>query len=267
LNLNQLSIYIPPFRTNSGVSQQFSIPKDLVGKIFFEISYNVYQQINGNWYNLGIFFSPRFYVQIFPNPIFTVFVSRGLDIEDKIVGDPIAQMIREWGFNTITIGIEVQEPIKTNVPERVKQEIKKSDAVILIATPRFVDSNGAKKIFEWGEGEIGIGYGNEKPLLIIKENDVKLGGLTSYLTQYGQLPEIPFDRNNMKLLRQYLDHILPQFRNTIKNKNWNNFSENAIDYIKKGAVGAVAAGVIYWLMGGFEQSSKDKKEEGKYSQI
>lgn len=261
--LNQLSLLLLPFKTYSSVSQPFLIPNDLIKKTSFQITYGAYQENKGKWNYLGEFFSRCYYVQIIPKPIYSVFVSRGLDIEDRIVGDPIAQIIREWGLNTITIGIEVQEPIKRNIPERVKQEIIKSDAVIMIADPRFLDSNGAKKVFEWAESELGIGYGNKKPLLVIKENDVKLGGLTSYLTRYGQIPEIPFYRDNMAYLRQSLDYILPKFREVIKNKNWNDFSENAIDYLKKGIIGAGAAGVVYWLMGGFDQSSKDKKRKRK----
>jgi hypothetical protein len=44
-------------------------------------------------------------------PLHRVFLSRGLLIEDRAIGDPIAEMIREWGFETVTVGICFSEKV------------------------------------------------------------------------------------------------------------------------------------------------------------
>jgi len=48
-------------------------------------------------------------------------------------------MIREWGFETVTVGVEVKVP-EEEVARTVEEEIKKADALIAIATPRFLDA-------------------------------------------------------------------------------------------------------------------------------
>ena len=55
-----------------------------------------------------------------------------------MIGDPIVEMIKEWGFETVTVGIEVKVP-EEEVPQKVREEIKKADALIAIATPRYMD--------------------------------------------------------------------------------------------------------------------------------
>lgn len=97
-----------------------------------------------------------------------MFVSRGLRQEDKAIGDPIVEMIREWGFETVTVGIEVKVP-EEQVIQKIREEIRKADALIAIATPRYIDAlTGIWKTLEWLHAEVGIAFGIDKPLLIQK---------------------------------------------------------------------------------------------------
>jgi hypothetical protein len=90
-------------------------------------------------------------------------------MEDRAIGDPVVEMIREWGFNTVTVGIEIKVP-EEQVPMKIREEIKSSDAVIAIATLRFIDAlTGLWRTLEWFHNEVGIAFGVEKPLLILKD--------------------------------------------------------------------------------------------------
>jgi len=125
---------------------------------------------------------------VYPTPFYRVFVSRGLSVEDRAIGDPIVEIIREWGFETVTVGIEVKVP-DNQVPQAVREEIRKADAVIAIATPRYLDAlTGLWRTLEWHHGEVGIAFGIDKPLLILKDKRTSLGGLPSYLTSLKQAP-------------------------------------------------------------------------------
>ncbi len=118
-------------------------------------------------------------------------------------------MIREWGFDTITVGIEVEVP-EEEVPLRVREEIKRADALIAIATPRFGDAlTGLWRTLEWLHGEVGIAFGVDKPLLILKDKRVSLGGLLSYLSGAGHIPYIEFDPYNLEELKLKLSTVMP----------------------------------------------------------
>jgi hypothetical protein len=162
-------------------------------------------------------------------------------------------MIREWGLNTMTVGIERQVP-KDSTDEAIRQEIKSSDAVILIATPRFVDSDSFKRTFEWGDAEFALGYGEKKPLIIFLEDGVRLGGLPAYQEKHDKVPKIIFDRRNLASVRPYLDNLMPRFRKSIENKRWDDLVEGVTDFLFKASIGRAAVCVIYGLMGGFQQS-------------
>lgn len=132
-------------------------------------------------------------------------------------------MIREWGFETVTVGIEVKVP-EEQVPVKVKEEIKKSEAVVAIATPRFLDAlTGLWRTLEWCHNEVGIAFGIDKPLLILKDKRVSLAGLPYYLAKYEQAPLIEFDPYNLDRLKARLSTIMPGFRDWIETKRRGEF--------------------------------------------
>lgn len=156
----------------------------------------MYEYINNSWLDVGYYQSDKqYFISVYPRPLYRVFVSRGLRaedrvIEDRVIGDPIVRMIREWGFETVTVGVEVKVPEEL-VPQKVKEEIMKADALIAIATPRFLDAlTGLWRTLEWLHGEVGVAFGVNKPLLILKDKRVSLGGLPSYCKSFHQLIEL-----------------------------------------------------------------------------
>jgi len=142
----------------------------------------MHEYINNQWVDLGYYSSEnQYFISVYPTPLYRVFVSRGLSAEDRAIGDPIAEMIREWGFETVTVGVEVEVP-EEQIPTKVKEEIKRCDALIAIATPRHLDTlTGLWRTLEWLHGEVGMAFGIDKPLLILKDKRVSLGGLPGYL--------------------------------------------------------------------------------------
>jgi len=225
------------------------LPEDVVGRKIFTVNYQMQEYINNEWIDLGFYTSDKqYFISVYPKPFYKVFVSRGLRSEDRAIGDPIAEMIKEWGFETVTIGIEVKVP-EEQVSAKVKEEIKKSDAVIAIATPRFLDAvTGLWKTLEWVHNEVGIAFGIDKPLLILKDKGVSLGGLPSYLAEIEQTPLREFDSYNLDVLKTGLSTIMPGFRDWIETKRRKEFS----DALKKGLAVtgiAIGSGIIGYLLG------------------
>lgn len=168
-NLETISGMVRP-RTNKFLGNaNLLLPENVVGRKIFRLKYRMYEYIN-DWVDLGFYPSEKQYcISIYPRPFYRVFVSRGLRIEDRAIGDPIAQMIREWGFDTVTVGIEVEVP-EEQVPSQVVKEIRRADAFVAIATPRHLDAlTGQWRTLEWNHDEFGIAFGIHKPLLILKD--------------------------------------------------------------------------------------------------
>jgi len=107
-----------------------TLPGNVVGRKLFALNYHLHEFINNSWVDLGTYSSEKqYFISIYPTPFYRVFVSRGLSTEDKAIGNPIAETIREWGFETATVGVEVKAP-EEQVPTKTREEIKKSEAVI-----------------------------------------------------------------------------------------------------------------------------------------
>ena len=223
-NLKSISGMVLPRENKFLGNVWFSLPKNVVGRKVFTLKYHLYECINGDWVDLGYYSSDKqYFVSIYPSPLYRVFVSRGLSIEDRAIGDIVVEMIKEWGFETTTVGIEVIVP-EEQVPMKVREEIKKSDAVIAIATPRFMDAlTGLWRTLEWLHGEVGITFGIDKPLLILKDKRVSLGGLPSYLSKLKQIPSIEFNPYNLNELKTALATIMPGFREWIETKRRQEF--------------------------------------------
>jgi hypothetical protein len=247
-NLTSISGMVLPRESKFLGNVWLSLPKNVVGRKFFTLKYRLYEYVNDNWIDLGYYSSDKqYFISIYPSPLYKVFVSRGLSIEDRAIGDTIVGMIKEWGFETVTIGVEVTVP-EDQVPTRVREEIKKSDAVIAIATPRFMDAlTGLWKTLEWLHDEIGIAFGIDKPLLILKDKRVSLGGLPAYLSRLKQTPCIEFDPYNLSELRAGLATIMPSFREWIETKR----SQEFFDALGKVVIGGLTLVGLIAIIGGF----------------
>jgi len=241
---------IPP-RTNRYLGNvQLLLPVEVVGRKIFNVRYHMYEYIYPDWFDLGSYQSEReFFVSIYPIPYYRVFVSRGLSIEDRTVGDPIVETIREWGFQTITVGVEIQVPDE-QVASVVKGEVQRADAVIAIATPRFLDAvTGLWRTLEWHHAEVGIGFGVDKPLLILKDQRVSLSGLPSYLTTAQLSPLVEFDPYNLDELKIKLSAVMPGFREWIENKRRQGFFDGLAKILTVVGAAVIISGVVGAITG------------------
>lgn len=256
-NLKSVSGIIPP-RTNKFLGNvHLLLPKNVVGRKLFTLKYRMYEYINNNWIDLGYYQSDKqYFISVYPTPFYRVFISRGLSVEDRAIGDPIAEMIREWGFETVTVGIEVKVSDE-QVPERIREEIRRADAVIAIATPRYLDAlTWLWRTLEWLHGEVGIAFGTDKPLLILKDRRVSLGGLPSYLANLKQTPIIEFDPYNLDELRTGLSTLMPGFREWIETKRRQEFFD-ALGKIIIGGLAVVGGfAILSGIIGALEGTSK-----------
>lgn len=229
------------------------LPNHVIGRKIFTINYSMLELINNEWINLGNYQSDeQYFISIYPTPLYKVFVSRGLSIEDRAVGDPIVEMIREWGFQTATVGIEVQVP-EEQVPDEVRRQIKKADGVVAIATPRFMDAlTGLWRTFEWCHDEVGVAFGVDKPLLILMDRGTVLGGLPSYLTTDQQTLNLEFDQYNLDEVRHNIATIMPAFRDWVDTGRKQNFLES----LQKVLAGVGVAAIVGGFIGAIAASSK-----------
>lgn len=268
-NLNAIGGMIPP-RMNMFLGNiSILLPENAVGIKTFRLKYRMAEYINNELVDLGFFNSDdKYFISIYPKPFYRVFVSRGLRIEDKMIGDPIAEMIREWGFETVTVGIERQVPDE-QVPIAIKNEIMTADAIIAIATPRYMDAiTGLWRTLEWAHGEIGIAFGVDKPLLILKDSAVSLGGLPSYLETQTQTLPIEYSPYNLEELRINMSLTMPAFRNWIESKKrqdreWieNRRRQEYFDGLKTIAVGGLAVVGGIALLNGIIGALSDTSEK------
>jgi hypothetical protein len=246
-NLESISGMVLPRENKFLGNVLLSFPKDTVGRKIFTLMYHMHEYVNNSWVDLGFYPSDKqYFVSIYPTPLYKVFISRGLSTEDRAIGDPIAEIIREWGFETVTVGIEVKVP-EEQIPEQVRKKIENSDSLIAIATPRYLDAlSGLWKTLEWLHGEVGIAFGRDKPLLILKDKSVSLNGLPSYLSKLKQVPVIDFDPYNLDDVKKSLSRIMPEFREWIETNRKQQFFET----LEKIAVGGLAViGLITIISG------------------
>ena len=235
-SLQTISGRVPPRANKFLGSVNLPLPQNIVGRKTFRLKYRLYEYVN-DWVDHGFSQSDKqYFISIYPRPFYTVFVSRGLRIEDRTAGNPIVQMVKEWGFKTVTVGIETKVP-EGQVPLQVREEISRADAVLVIATPRYLDAlTGLWRTLEWVHDEVGIAFGIGKPLLVLKDRSVSIGGLPSYLGELKQAPFVEFDPSNLDELRIVLSAVMPGFREWIENGRKQEF----FDGLKRIVVGGLA---------------------------
>jgi hypothetical protein len=209
---------IPPKRIEYLGVWSFTLPQ-VVESRSCSIDYVVHEHNSKGWVPRPHYKKPVI-LQIFPQPFYRVFLSRGIHPEDRQLGDPIAGMIREWGFYTITVGIEIADVPDHQVPFEVKRQILMSDGVIIIATRRTKDMvTNTWKTLEWIHDETGIAFGFDKPMIMLRDSQVNVGGLPSYLASSDRQIELPFNPSDLVRLRNGLSFIMPSFRMAIQNKS------------------------------------------------
>lgn len=233
----------------------FDVPLTKAGLVRYRVGYHIwqYQRTTDRWEDLGFDWSElKYFIKSIPSPFYRAFVSRGIIPEDRLVGDQIVGMIKGWGFEPFTAGIEkVFE--KGKVTEGIKEEIVKSNCLMAIATPRTLDAlRGLWRTLEWLHGETGVAWGVDKPMLILKEKTLLLGGLPRYLVEEQQAISIGYDPFNLEELRTKLDAIMPSFRDWIAS----NLRDEFVNTLVKAATIAIPALLVGGIAGFLVGSSK-----------
>jgi len=178
---------VPPNSTRLISGIDFNIPNNVAGQSIYRVYYHLYEydKTSDELYDLGERWSDeKYFINVFPTPLFRAFVTRSLAPEDRITGDETIRILQEWGFNTKTVEFKTKQPdhVLRNI---IRHEIYNSDCLIAIATPRYIDAlSGVWRTFEWLHGEIGIAIGRDFPILILMDKRVTLGGLPSTLKEY-----------------------------------------------------------------------------------
>lgn len=219
-------VQVPPNRNFFLTSLGFDVPKTRAGMIMYSVGVDLqeYNDVYKTWNKLPTWWTERnFFIKSIPTPYFKAFISRGIRPEDRVTSDPIVEMIKDWGFETVTVGLEKMAD-RDLIDEGVKHEIDTSDCLIAIATGRYIDAiSGVWKTLEWLHGETGIAFGLNKPLLLLKSDDVAVGGLPGYLADKGKVPTVSFNILNLDNLRHRIDGIMPSFREWISTKKSQDF--------------------------------------------
>lgn len=115
---------------------------------------------------------------------------------------------------------------------------------------------GLWKTLEWHHAEVGIAFGINKPLLILKDDRVSLGGLPSYLAELKQAPVIEFDPYNLDELKAKVSALMPEFRDSIETKRMIEFRKTLRKIILGGlaVVGGIA--IVRGIVGAITGTSK-----------
>lgn len=234
---------VSPRATQYVSSLAFEIPKINAGIVRYSVTHHLweYSYAGRIWQDLGPFWEKlKWYIKVLPVPYYKVFVSRGLPPEDRLVGDQIVEMIQEWGFETFTVGIDELVDRKALAPA-IKERIKTSDCLIAIATPRYVDAlTGYWRTLEYLHGETGIAFGTSRPLLILRDQGVVVGGLPGELIELS----VPYDPLNLEELRQRLGSRMPIFRQWVVDKK----REEFLTSLAKVGIPLLIGGIVGFLI-------------------
>lgn len=224
--------YIILTRQQKGLvnTYRFRLPYSLYGRQPFTLEYEIRYFDYNQWYYIDRFRTNnrRYFISILPRREIgsskcTVFLSRSIRPEERYIGDLVARRLRQWNLDTRTVGIEVVSS-DVEASTTIRNEIRACDGLIALATPRNFNSlNKTWQTLEWLHDEAGIGFGINKPLMIIKDATVDLGGLPKYLTKFNDYPLIEYSITHPTVLLDGIDYYMPYFREAIKKDRANRF--------------------------------------------
>lgn len=252
-------VQVPPMKTKKVGNCLLTFPDTLTGEQKYRIFLHAWQWDSRvqEWQDMGTEESQFNYaINVFPTPVYRAFLSRGIRTEDRALGDTVAELVAEWGFETVTVGIEVQSD-RDWLKEAVRHETLESDCLIALATPRSLDAlTGLWRTLEWLHGEVGIAFGRDKPILILQEKSISLGGVPGEFQEF----IIVFDQLDMRDLRYRLGNVMPGFREWVATKRKREFISN-IGKVAIGTLAVVGIGQVASLLGGIQEDVEDKVEE------
>lgn len=232
----QDSIAVPPW--------QLPIPNVPEGQYEAEVSFDtwIWNVKLENWQKLGKITPDRrepFF--IIHTPRFRAFISRSNHDVDRPIVEPIISIIQQWGFDTHTVGINEIEKEENKIPERIIQEITKSDCVFAIATPRDVSSIPALfRTLTWLHNEVSFSYMAQKPTLLIADEQVLLDGLIG--TQ--QIPTIKYSSKDLHTFLLRLNDLMPVIRKILLEEAYRKWKQERIKEIEEIIYQSFTAGIV-----------------------
>lgn len=238
---------IQPHSTRFITTLNFNIPQTIAGQVLYKVCYHLYEYNRSvdQWHDLGESWSDeKYFMNVFPLPYYRAFITRSLRPEDRIIGDELERVIKEWGFTTKTV--KFKERVSDVVlRESIRGGILNSDCHIAVATPRYLDAlSGVWRTFSYLHNEVGIAFGQEYPILILLDKRVAIDGLPSTLREY----TFEFDINNYEEIRRRIGATMSAFREYIANKKWQEFT-NTLAKIAVSTGLVIAGGIAGALLG------------------
>jgi hypothetical protein len=199
----------------------------------------IYNYYTSDWKDLGVLWTSDWgYIQVMPKPIHKVFISRSNRREDSPVVDQIVNIIRLWGFEPETEGINKFSEDPSMIPEDIKRTIEESDAVIAICTPR--DYSLQEKVYKtllMIHVESTLAFSSKKPLLFIIDERIK----PEWLLEFPKFPKVFYHPTKLEVLEHRLAIIMPGFRKWIADKKQQQFWDGLVK------AGLILGGI--WLVG------------------
>lgn len=242
------SVTVEPVKDKFLTSFRIPMPGNVLGeiKIGFTLATWDWNSALSKWQFSGnIKTEQDFSLWAMPLPRYRAFVSRSNRGEDRPVVEPIVNLIQWWGFETYTLGIDefIKDPNK--IPQKIKEEIIKSDCLFAIVTPRDISAlDGFYKTLTWLHNEVGMAYIVDKPILLIVQDSVNPEGLIA--TQ--SIPHVVFSPLDLASFSYIFNGVMPIFRDWIKEHKQKEFDSQLKKLIEEVATGAFIAG--YALGGG-----------------
>lgn len=150
------------------------------------------------------------------HPIYDARLARSNWAQDEWKINPIKFFLNTLGFDTSTLGIEVQAriPQGTNLLESEKEWASKGDCFIAILTSRYQLDDTSSIHSAWVHTESGLSYSRDRPQLVFVEDGVKLEGLYRYVDDNHI---IKFDPKNPMALNSSVQKVM-QFRKECEGK-------------------------------------------------
>lgn len=131
-------------------------------------------------------------VVVGPHPKRPTFLSRSLAPEDLALGEAVKQWLLSYNLIPDTVGAPAPVPDHRVVPE-VGSRVQRADALVALATPRYLDEHHVRHPSEWIPAETLNAAAGRKPILILRTGVTELTGPLGLLikTQGAMVLDVP----------------------------------------------------------------------------
>jgi len=242
--MKPLNNSIPPNGIATIPAWQLPIPEIPEGQYEAMLSLDtwIWDSNLSRWVSLGCI-NPNqgepFY--IIHTPRFRAFISRSNHDIDRPIVDSIVSIIQRWGFDTHTVGINEIERDTDRVPDRIVQEIAKSDCVFAIATPRDISSiPNLFRTLTWLHNEVSFSFMAKRPTLLMADQNVLLDGLAG--TE--RIPTIRYSASDLASFLGHINGLMPTIRQVLRDETAKQWEQQRIREIEEIRYQSFIAGMV-----------------------